>query len=393
MTTRRAGIALSEVLIAIFVLALGLLGIATLFVVGALQSAQAIKDERTAATNYNAAAQARQMWKDALAVSSYRRDPFLNAFRNPNASLNPDYTPYPSYGLREIPPSYMSGLPQLPPTYTGPSYPVFVDPVGWNNFANISADPAMRYWIAGSTQVGGSPQRILGIPRRSLRFLEYSQDNRGLYTQIMSPATRQILTSRFFIQLDDLAFGPDGTPVGPNSNTSGQSGPLTGEIQRDGRYSFAYFMKLNSARLPSMINLTVVVYSGRSPDGPSDETAYAAGFTPGSTSVLLRYDPSTQRKPAIRKGQWILDSTMHMMDTNGTPDPHGHFYRVVDITEVSATDIRLEIHTPALGSPQRLPTFVSGNPANAPIGFLVVMDHVSEVFDNGTITPETPPVP
>ena len=51
-----AGVALLEVLAAIFVMGVGLLALLTLFPLGALEMAQAIKDDRTAAVADNAAA-------------------------------------------------------------------------------------------------------------------------------------------------------------------------------------------------------------------------------------------------------------------------------------------------------------------------------------------------
>ena len=51
---RRPGVTLIEVLVAIFVVALGLLALLTLFPLGALSMAQAIKDDRIALMSSNA---------------------------------------------------------------------------------------------------------------------------------------------------------------------------------------------------------------------------------------------------------------------------------------------------------------------------------------------------
>jgi type II secretory pathway pseudopilin PulG len=57
----RSGISLLEVLIAIFVMAIGLLALLTLFPVGALSMAQAVKDNRTAQAAANAEATAKAL--------------------------------------------------------------------------------------------------------------------------------------------------------------------------------------------------------------------------------------------------------------------------------------------------------------------------------------------
>src|SRR5437764_12387529 len=62
----RPGATLTEVLIAIFVLALGLMGVLSLFPLGAVRMAQAIKDDRTAIHNLNVGANLRWVWKDEL---------------------------------------------------------------------------------------------------------------------------------------------------------------------------------------------------------------------------------------------------------------------------------------------------------------------------------------
>src|SRR5688572_653010 len=61
---QRPGLSLSEVLIAIFVIAIGLMGVLSLFPLGAVRMAQAIKDDRTAIHNLNVGANMRWMWKE-----------------------------------------------------------------------------------------------------------------------------------------------------------------------------------------------------------------------------------------------------------------------------------------------------------------------------------------
>src|SRR5262245_12363956 len=61
---KRPGTTLIEVLTAIFILALGLVSLLTLFPLGAAQMARAVQRERAAQLAANAACSFRSMWKD-----------------------------------------------------------------------------------------------------------------------------------------------------------------------------------------------------------------------------------------------------------------------------------------------------------------------------------------
>src|SRR5260370_23618880 len=96
----RGGITLIETLVAIFIMAIGLLALLTLFPLGALSMAQAIKDDRVA----QGAQQA-----DALANA-------LNARNDANALYQSGFS--------------NGGAGALPADWGGPSYPVYVDAWG-----------------------------------------------------------------------------------------------------------------------------------------------------------------------------------------------------------------------------------------------------------------------
>src|SRR5262245_57164818 len=102
----RTGLGLTEVLIAIFTLALGLLGIMSLFPLAAVNMANAIKDENCAQVNQSCTAWWRVIWKEEtpyppnLYVDPYPAapapspaallyDPFFNAQVNPNFWYKP----------------------------------------------------------------------------------------------------------------------------------------------------------------------------------------------------------------------------------------------------------------------------------------------------------------
>src|SRR6516225_10384823 len=63
---RRRGVTLTEVLVAIFVCGLGLMALMTLFPLGAMNMAQAIKDDRCGHAAANATAVLRSVWRVSL---------------------------------------------------------------------------------------------------------------------------------------------------------------------------------------------------------------------------------------------------------------------------------------------------------------------------------------
>src|SRR3954452_14522484 len=84
-TTARRAVTLTEVLIAIFLMGIGLMAILSLFPLGAAQMAQAIQDQRAAEAATTAAAYARTIWKQACDadVTNSSRMKFLNMDGNP----------------------------------------------------------------------------------------------------------------------------------------------------------------------------------------------------------------------------------------------------------------------------------------------------------------------
>jgi hypothetical protein len=148
--SRRNGTTLVEVLVAIFIMAIGLLTLLTLFPLGALSMAQAIKDDRTAHAAASGAAIAE--------ACNIRNDPLvLQAFTNPGI----------------VPPAQQDGS----------SYPVFVDPIAVE-VLNIN--------------------RLAAFPRVSLSFISGQQTR----------TDRIRYANKWFTLLDDMNFYKDGNGVG-----------------------------------------------------------------------------------------------------------------------------------------------------------------------------------
>src|SRR5690242_15416754 len=128
MMIRRSGTTLIEVLVAIFVTAIGLLGLLALFPLGAVNMAHAIQDSRTAqaASNAFSLAMGMNLRNDPLVVGT-PGDVFIDDDHGRRPAADPN----------------------------GPSYPVYVDPLGLAN--------GMVAYLGG---------RSPGIPRRTASFVQ-----------------------------------------------------------------------------------------------------------------------------------------------------------------------------------------------------------------------------
>jgi Prokaryotic N-terminal methylation motif len=186
---RRTGVTLLEVLIAIFVTAVGLLGLLALFPLGALDMAKAIQYSRSAQCAYNGAAVANFL--------GIRQDPNIYAPPSP-PGVNYYTTP--------------TGWPALS-SANGPSYPVFVDPIGV---------------ALGSTAIGNGllpsapgPTAVPGIPRVAPAAV----------------ATTANWTLNFMTLQDEITFQNTGYAVPPNP-VAPLFPNLTQSIERDDRYTW-----------------------------------------------------------------------------------------------------------------------------------------------------------
>jgi prepilin-type N-terminal cleavage/methylation domain-containing protein len=249
---RRSGVTLIEVLVAIFVVALGLLALLTLFPLGALSMAQAIRDDRIALTASNAVAILR-----AWDVASDNN--VLSAMTQANANYPPDT----------------------------PSYAAFFDPIGYNSYAG-----------AAQTQVGS----VAGIMRCSTTTLQgYPGSNRIAFIH------------GWFTSLDDLAFTDNSQLAAnlgvPADDQGGDASVTKGTIQRDGRYTWGAMLRRPMWGQP-VTEVTIVVYAGRSTNlnanlAPAGETALSVTAINGNV-VTVSFATATLD---IRPGAWVLDAT------------------------------------------------------------------------------------
>src|SRR5262249_53532545 len=154
------GISLVEVLVAIFVMGIGLMALLTLFPLGALEMAQAIKDDRCGHAKHNAAALIRSIWKTAVEANP----------SDPDSGITQNML-YPNPNPGGVPCRTLDGTINTP-LLDAPSYPVYIDPFGQKKF------PAPWYsWLAGQLPVvqGGRGGWIARCPLNSLAGLPNNQ--------------------------------------------------------------------------------------------------------------------------------------------------------------------------------------------------------------------------
>jgi hypothetical protein len=328
--SRRSGATLIEVLVSIFVMAIGLIALLALFPLGAIQMAQAIKDDRVAACVANATALA-EAWNlrhdtGAAPLTNYA----AACFDNPDATVAKVFNQNASAA-----------------NPNGPSYPVYVDPIGFNSYIL----PANKRWLAGLDNLGAGPNKN-GIPRCTASF-------------VTLPTTMNAV--QWCTLQDDITFTKSGTPDTSN-----------GFVERAGSFSWAYLLRRPLNCAPGVVEMSIVVYQQRSLslNGVAvggDETWFttAAGlpFNPATPNVVTLAVGLT--KPPVRAGSWILDCTAGPRVGGKATPPNARFYRVVGVSEPQANQMALEVDTPIQSTP------------NLPNRF-AILENVVEVVYKGT---------
>jgi prepilin-type N-terminal cleavage/methylation domain-containing protein len=353
-TARRPGVTLMEVLIAIGILAVGLLALMPLFLVGSVSMARSLNQNRAA--DHAAASDAafrfnwKKTWIDVANGGGVRTPDQAYAFSGEPMLLWLD-RPY-------------SNPPAQTPTINAsfsaqPSFVVLVDPVG------------------SHTQTGSNANFVAGIS--------------SLTRTTMVPAETALPRSlvKATTLLDDMSWDLDGEPAN-----------YTGQLERGGRYNCAWLIQRPKNNIPHEVRLFVLVYAGRSPtDTPSQESAFTgqvSGYAgdvdpkPNTIVVSLMVNGQTQSMPNIRRGGWVGFS-VPITPPGGVPYSTLDFYRVAAITDNSANaanpTITLELEQPlrsyqvptATSPTNTISTFNGGTFT----GTVIFFDNLYEVFDRG----------
>jgi prepilin-type N-terminal cleavage/methylation domain-containing protein len=322
---RRPGVTLLEVLVAIFIMGIGMLALLTLFPVGAVSMGRALRDDRCATCAANA---------DAIGwAQSIRNDPLIFS----NSNYNPSYNFY-------LGGTNTGGFTAVNTMLTGPSYGVYVDPQG------VASGVYPK-------SIGAFGTTTTGIPRVSISLQNYTSRNP------VPPALPSNLNvneaTRWCSLLDDVLFLTDGTPD--------QS---TGSVQRYGAYTWAWLMRetqatptTNITNISPPIDCFVIVYRGRDTTTFNGETTYPATGNIYDTAVTV-----VATGLPLRTGTWVLDTTPYTSGGVPTGAVPGYFYRIVDYTENTANG-----HT----------ILQLDRPIMTNLSVITIMENVAEVFYRG----------
>jgi len=292
---RRDGSTLMEVLIAIFVMGIGLLSVLAMFPMAALTMARAFKDDRAghAAASGKSIAIAQNIRFDANVL------PFF------------DTPPGASYDL---------------PALDGPGYPVFIDPFGYSSYS-----PGADQSFVG---------RDTGIRRTTLSFV--------------APAgvsdVKQVL--RWCTLLDDITFGEKGQPstaaTGVTERATSVSWAWLVRRPKAGLSSFCELTVVvyNQRPLTNTVQLAAKEqsYSNCPVGGPAGTQMNLVTLVWGSGQPM----------PRVVEGGWVLDATPNASTVNaGKLGPcNATFYRVVNVGDTNGNSVEIELDKPLRGFPR-----------------------------------------
>jgi prepilin-type N-terminal cleavage/methylation domain-containing protein len=361
---RRQGVTLLEVLVSIFIMGIGMIALLTLFPLGALSMAQAIRDGRV---------------NDAAAEAAALANTF--GVRNDNVSVPtpPYYTTTPPYfTVANVFSNYLAvgpvtNAPAADPA--GPGYPVYVDPyyvaLGQTTLGSFGSSPyngtgSTPGFVRCSTTYVGSSGQSYTFPTTPTATVLSALASPPPPASETPPSTVN-WAARYFTLKDDINFQNSGTALGYVTGT-----PTS--VQRGGSYTWAYLLRRLRAGSGAEVELFVVVYAGRSVQIAAGETACPVTSTTssgnaalGDNAVSLTVPVGTA--PQLRRGAWLLDTSFEQItsgsNTYGTV--HGQFYRVADVS--GSGPYLVELDQPL---------------KNNNVNVMVVMDNVVEVVYKGT---------
>ncbi|MBI2803902.1 MAG: prepilin-type N-terminal cleavage/methylation domain-containing protein [Planctomycetes bacterium] len=363
MTTRRSGVTLVEVLVAIFVMGIGLIALLTLFPIGILRMAQAIREARSTQCGNNGAriAVIQSLHLDADVVTD---GTFPDLFVNP--------------GIVDV-----NGAPIWNADPYSESYPIFVDPVGF-------------YAVPTPDWVGNYPALLRRRPAEFTR--------RGLNLAVPADfAAMQRNIRRSFMLQDEFNFEPtmDDPNVPPGTPQKIGNVVLRGERN----FSWAYMLRRPRAGDPSIVDRAVVVFENRpialTQNQTLQEYVYPgmAFFNDTNNTITVEYTSPTVVAPPVRPGDWILDATRYQTSpTNGSGS--AFFYKVVGAEDYVVAQaapnpprrfVRFEVANPIRGLYRRYPDVPNypavvdplGSGATVYQGTMIFMEGVVAVFERG----------
>ena len=361
----RPGLTLTEVLVSMFVMALGLMALLTLFPLGAQQVGQALKDDRTAQTALQADAWLRVYWRDAVAPYDASRDaqPAENALAAlddlnvtlvgaagtpgqfifsgpPVGGVLPGGTSLSGMGGTSFVSTDTSlvGVSTVvstsPPTSTvvpksrplagaGPSYPVLLDPIG---FVARGAS-AEQSWGGRNAAGTGPTAGVYGLAPLATPLL-LPRRNVLPVASAVPPLTPAAAAYTACALTDDLTYQPNGGS-GQSVTDPASSVATAQPLGRQGRYTWSAVVQRPDNSRPQRAKLTVLVFDGRPTNlaaagdeavlanDPANNVLFVTDPDPakvatgptklgGARSLVLTLPTrSAEQAPLVRRGGWL----------------------------------------------------------------------------------------
>jgi prepilin-type N-terminal cleavage/methylation domain-containing protein len=320
----RRGFSLTEVIVALFIMALGIISLLTLFPLGAVQMGKALRDDRSQTTAVIADGKMRLLWEH-----EFKTIPFVT----PNPPITPP-PPYPQ--LFEYKSLFVQNM-TSPATglaasfsnvSSGAMYPILCDPIGVFSYP-------------GNKSIG-----VAATPLPAT--VQFKRIN---ITGINGPNALNT-AANFLTMPDDLTFDP----------ASSHPAVEAGSIARQGRFNFAYVLQVPNYSTQSVCDMKVLVFDRRipgiNPIAPNNEltlngtTSAIQMTTPTITAPMISAGLTqltfNTTDLGLRSGAWLMDGTVGdpvLPDPSSLPTPRAapirtaNFYRILSVEEVAGTTI------------------------------------------------------
>lgn len=381
----RSGITLTEILIAILIMGVGMVSVGTLFPIGLTRMREAVRDSRSTLLAESAVAEVQA--RDLLNGPSFT-DP--NLFWQQNGPLYPagvdpwrkDYNRFGSETLGTL--NAATGVSTPDGT---PGLPVCYDPLFWANVHyTTSADSAATQDTPLTCDLPGRPSGRFG---RGIGLLRVDPDggvpnahglqrltNFGPYvSNRLWPLTYSVVgtdtsanaevAGDVFTSLDDVVFQPEGNAAQASSTLvpyDFDDRAAYFESRRDYEFSWMLTLRRMASGQSAVYDADIVVYHRRplgfTSDGTPDgervvEAVWAHATSPGALdtngyslgddqTVLLRWNVATA-DPLVKVGSWIADVTYertqllsasrYSASTSKYPGQRCHWYRVNQVSK------------------------------------------------------------
>ncbi len=362
----RTAVTLMEVLVATFILSIGLISVIAMFPIGARNMIEAVKNERTAQAAHNADNMMRVAWKDwhtnpsdgtpltetQLYSVGWKYRPYAPAsdlhFANlmgldlhredeRTAAVQSNQL-YSTLGYPQYVPEAIQDL--------GPSHPLFVDPIGFDIHSGTQ-----KYYVGDNMPLTYKFMQRLPHP--------------DAHPQNSLPQQRLRLACLF----DDMGFEQNGEPKTPG-----------GQLDRGYRYTHGWILQRPNNSMKNVVKAWVLAFDGRPyNDVAAQEIPFysvaglGATFTQDAPDAVRLNYTVLGVKPNLKRNGWIMVATPWLRNAplRWTID----FIRVTSIDDtIGSQQILLGLEKPFPGQPNQV---------------IIIFEHLGEVFDRGLLSLKT----